>query len=129
MPRVVALQNEISPETLIIGNGDVKDLAGARVKTEMCGCDGVMLGRGIFGNPWLFTDRRPEAITPQERLEALQKLAQYFDELRPRKSFHILKKHIKAFVTGWPEAAALRGALMNTNSLEEFTHVLAESAV
>lgn len=42
--------------TLIIGNGDVKDLADARVKAEETGADGIMLGRAIFGNPWLFAN-------------------------------------------------------------------------
>ena len=41
-------------KTLILGNGDVKDLADAEEKIKATGADGVMIGRGIFGNPWLF---------------------------------------------------------------------------
>lgn len=54
MPKIVALRDEISPETLIIGNGDVNTLEEAREKIATYGCDGVMIGRGIFGKPWFF---------------------------------------------------------------------------
>ena len=57
MPRIIKLRNELSKDTLIIGNGDVIDTDDARRKCKETGCDGVMLGRAIFGNPFLF-DRR-----------------------------------------------------------------------
>ena len=57
MPEIVKLRDEISPETLIIGNGDVMTLVEADEKARATGCDGVMFGRAIFGNPWLF-DRK-----------------------------------------------------------------------
>lgn len=126
MARAVALRDEHSPETVILGNGDVKDLADARAKAEQTGADGIMLGRGIFGNPWLFTDRSPESISPRERLEALATLALYFGELRPAKSFHLLKKHFKSFVSGWDGAAQIRGRLMDAPSLEALDAVLAD---
>lgn len=72
--RAVKIRNEISPETLIIGNGDVKDLNHARELAEQTGADGIMLGRAIFGNPWLFANlaqvkldcqiERPVPISP-----------------------------------------------------------------
>jgi tRNA-dihydrouridine synthase len=129
MPRVVALRNEISPETLIIGNGDVDDMKDAREKTEMYGCDGIMLGRAIFGNPWLFTGKEKGEISPAERIAALTRLTEYFAELRPSKSVHILKKHVKAFITGWEGSAPLRGALMDATTLEDFQAVLKAGAL
>jgi len=124
MPRIVALRDELSPETLIIGNGDVKSLADARAKAEQYGCDGIMLGRAIFGAPWLFTGREPEDVAPQERIDALQRLADLFGELRPAKSVHILKKHVKAFITGWDGATELRAELMSAMTLPDFLGVL-----
>ncbi|KND50814.1 MAG: tRNA-dihydrouridine synthase B [Parcubacteria bacterium C7867-007] len=123
MARAVALRDAHSPNTIILGNGDVNDLNDARTKAEASGADGIMLGRAIFGTPWLFTDR--VEVTPAERIEALRTLAQYFSELRPTKSFHLLKKHIKSFITGWDGAAQLRGALMNASTLEELESILA----
>jgi tRNA-dihydrouridine synthase len=125
--RVVELRDTYSPDTLVLGNGDVKSLADAQQKASESGLNGIMLGRGIFGNPWLFTQRNAEDISPREKLEVLGTLAAYFDELRPRKSFHLLKKHFKAFVNGWPGAAELRGSLMETNSQEELETRLREA--
>jgi len=127
MPRVVALRNAISPETLIIGNGDIVSIDDAREKLAASGADGAMLGRAIFGNPWVFSERKPEDISSKEKLEALEALARNFDELRPQKSFHILKKHFKAFITGFAGAAELRASLMEAESLEALLPRLAEA--
>jgi len=54
MPEIIKMRNEISPETLIIGNGDVESLEQAAEYSKKYGCDGVMIGRGIFGKPWFF---------------------------------------------------------------------------
>jgi tRNA-dihydrouridine synthase len=125
MPRIVELRDRLSPETLLIGNGDVESIEDAREKAQTYGCDGIMLGRAIFGAPWLFTGRLPEEVSPQERISALLRLTQYFGELAPAKSAHILKKHVKAFITGWDGATELRRQLMEAGSLEEFERMLA----
>lgn len=124
MPRVVALRDTISPETRIIGNGDVVDRADARKKVEETGCDGVMIGRGIFGNPWVFAGRTLEDTTPKERLAALVTFAQSFEAMVPTKSFHLVRKHVKAFATGFDGAAELRARLMDTTSAAEMQAVL-----
>ncbi len=126
MPQIVEMRNRVSPDTLIIGNGDVKDLADAKIKVKESGADGIMLGKAIFGNPWLFAGRKIEDTPVGERLTALVTLAQEFENLRPQKSFHILKKHIKAFVTGFDGAAELRAKLMETESAETLARVLSE---
>jgi len=127
MPRIVALRDQLSPDTLIIGNGDVADLEDARVKINESGVDGVMLGRAIFGNPWLFTGRTEVSLS--ERLHALITLAQYFEDMRPSKSFHILKKHIKVFVTGFDGAGELRAQLMRAESAQQIQVIIAESGL
>jgi len=124
MPRIVQLRNEISSNTFILGNGDVTSIEDAKEKLSVSGADGVMLGRAIFGNPWVFAGRKPEDISPEEKLKALMRLAQYFDEMRPRKSYHLLKKHFKAFGSGWEGAPYLRGRLMETESIEELLPIL-----
>ena len=127
MPKAVALRDQVSPDTLILGNGDVRDLEDARRKARKSGADGIMLGRAIFGNPWLFTGRPLEEITPEERIEALLFLAREFKALAPAKHFHILKKHFKAFIQGWPGAPELRARLMELGSVEELEQVLADA--
>jgi tRNA-dihydrouridine synthase len=127
MPQVVDLRDEISPETKIIGNGDLAHMSDAKEKLEVSGADGAMFGRAIFGNPWLFSGRDMAGITAYERLSALHTLAFYFNGIHPYKSFHILKKHIKAFVVGFEEAPQLRIALMDTNSYDELEPLLSSA--
>lgn len=127
MPEIVKIRDEVSPETLIIGNGDVQSIAEAVEKCRQYGCDGVMIGRGIFGRPWLFEDihvrggaRDARERTPEERLKAMMKHAKAFEKAygpkkkgaRGLKSFAIMRKHFKAYVNGWPGAAELRAELM-----------------
>jgi nifR3 family TIM-barrel protein len=127
MPKIVELRNKISPETLIIGNGDVEDLEDARAKLSKSGADGAMLGRAIFGNPWLFSGRTADEISTTERLNALATLARYFEDITPPKSFSIFKKHIKAFVSGFDGAAELRLKLFEAESAEDVARII-ESA-
>jgi len=54
MADIVKMRNHYAPETLIFGNGDVANLSDAYKKVQEMGCDGIMIGRAIFGNPWLF---------------------------------------------------------------------------
>ena len=125
--KIVELRDTYSPSTLVLGNGDVKTLAEAQQKAQETGLDGIMLGRAIFGNPWVFTGKTESDTTSKERVEALLTLAQYFDELRPRKSLHILKKHFKAFIQGWPHASELRARLMDVTTEEELEVCLREA--
>lgn len=125
VPELIALRDRVRPGIPLLANGDATDLADARAKAAQYGLDGVMLGRAIFGNPWVFAGKKHEELTLEERLSALKTLARNFNELRPRKHYAILKKHFKAFVTGFDGAAELRGKLMETQSLEEFEAVLA----
>ncbi len=126
MPRVVALRDKISPETRIIGNGDVMDLDDAKLKAEASGCDGVMIGRGIFGNPWVFAGRTLEETSTSERLQALIEFAYDFEAMIPSKSFHLVRKHVKAFSTGFEGAAELRATLMDTTTASEMEKVVTD---
>jgi nifR3 family TIM-barrel protein len=129
MPQAVAIRDRVSPSTLILGNGDVKDMEDARQKVDATGADGIMLGRAIFGNPWLFTGRKLEDISAKERIEALLTLAEYFEELRPAKSFHLLKKHVKAFVAGFDGASELRAFLMEAASASAMREAAGKSGL
>lgn len=108
--RAVEIRNELGSQTLIFGNGDVKNLAEAQAKIDETGADGVMLGRAIFGNPWLFNESRPPL---RERLRVMIEHTKLYEELLPHKSFFIMKKHYKAYVNGFDGAAELRSELMN----------------
>ena len=123
-----AVQNprgDASWVTLVVGNGDVKDIADARAKVEATKCDGVMLGRAVFGNPWLFSNSRELAPSPQERVRALAEHLALFNELMSDVSnYATMKKHFKAYISGWDGAKELRVKLMETDDVAEAALIL-----
>ncbi len=150
--RVVALRDALSPHTRIIGNGDVLSLEDAKQKIASSGADGAMIGRALFGNPWLFNPNVQlpyrlhalpthginretllscntetevsEMISLQTRLHILVEHTELFEELLPHKNFSIMKKHYKAYVNGFPGAAELRHTLMEQNNAREIEAVV-----
>lgn len=125
MSKIVALRNTISPETLILGNGDVVSIKDGKEKIKETGCDGVMVGRGIFGNPWFFSGKILSEISPKERLEVMLEHAKAFNELLgEHKNFAIMKKHFKAYVSGWDGAKELRVQLMEKDTFEEIEKIV-----
>ena len=150
--RAVELRDQLSPGTLIIGNGDATSLQDGRLKAENSGADGVMFGRSLFGNPWFFhpTRRLPhklialptsgvnhgdlievdtseegiEYISLEERLTVLVEHTKLFTELLHFKSFNIMKKHYKGYINGFPGAAQLRAKLMEQQTPAEVEQVV-----
>ena len=159
-PRAVELAK--GSGVLILGNGDIKTVAEAISIAKKTGLDGVMIGRGIFGSPWLFAnlahakcgcqiehplwadsqvvrdndcqiEHPPKTLAGEDislelRLKTLIKHAQLFTKMYlpgefnqvnfqgHTKSFAVMKKHFKAYVTGFPGANELRTALMEAEN-------------
>jgi nifR3 family TIM-barrel protein len=123
--RAVQIRDKAGSKTLILGNGDVKDLADAHAKVAEIKCDGVMLGRAIYGNPWLFADRA-EMSTPRERVDALLEHLALFDELLTgTTNYAVMKKHFKAYISGWEDAKELRIRMMETENVADAQGILA----
>jgi nifR3 family TIM-barrel protein len=123
--KAVQIRNELKSETLIVGNGDVKDLKDGMEKAKESGADGVMLGRAIFGNPWLFNKRKKFPISPKEKLEVLKEHTLLFEKMfKGRKNFAIMKKHFKAYCSGFDGAKELRIELMNCDSAKEVADLI-----
>jgi nifR3 family TIM-barrel protein len=110
----VRIRDQYGSKTLILGNGDVKDLADAQEKIKATGVDGVMIGRGIFGNPWLFNRNVDYAkISIKEKLRVMVEHTYLFEKiLGEYKNFAIMKKHYKAYANGFDGAKELRIKLM-----------------
>lgn len=122
--EVVEIRNKMGVSTLIIGNGDAKDIKDSRVKIQESGCDGVMLGRAIFGNPWLFDEHKKE-VPLFEKLSVMVEHTKLYEELLGDiKSFSIMKKHYKAYVHGFEGATELRAKLMECNTASEVSGVV-----
>jgi tRNA-dihydrouridine synthase len=121
--RAVEIRNDLGSDTLIFGNGDVASAADARRKASETGCDGVMIGRAIFGNPWLFA-KHPVQILPSDKLDALVEHTKLFEQLLPHKNLAIMKKHFKAYVAGWDGAKELRIRLMSAKNASEVESII-----
>jgi tRNA-dihydrouridine synthase len=111
----------------------------AREKCEKYGCDGIMLGRAIFGNPFLFAKQKcpeqsegrsfdsaqDEIIT--KKLEVMISHTKLFEEMLDKsKNFAIMKKHYKAYVNGFDGAKELRMKLMETNNAKEVEEIVVD---
>ncbi|PIR55657.1 MAG: tRNA-dihydrouridine synthase [Parcubacteria group bacterium CG10_big_fil_rev_8_21_14_0_10_46_32] len=112
----VRIRDEMKSNALIVGNGDVLTLEDAQRKIDETGVDGVMIGKGIFGNPWFFSDKKP---TVDEKLRVLVEHCKLFEKLVSHKRFQIMKKHFKAYVQGWDGAKELRMKLMECENADE----------
>lgn len=124
--RAVEIRNNLKSDCLIIGNGDLVDLADARQKVAESGADGAMLGRAIFGNPWLFAKNHYQPDIP-EKLGMMLEHTKLFQELLGQvKSFSIMKKHYKAYVNGWSGAKELREKLMLAANAQEVGQIVSE---
>ena len=123
--KCVKLRNEIAPDTIVLGNGDVKDIEQAKEYVDRYGVDGVMIGRAILTNPWLFSGRKPEDISKEERVEVLKKHLEIFEKERGEMNiFNSQKKYIKAYISNFDTAGELRSKLMDTSSSLEIMDIL-----
>ncbi len=142
--RAVEIRNELKSKTLILGNGDLIDIEDAKRKVEESGADGAMLGRAVFGRPWLFAAEKIASDSPstedgvgvrlrqfspplEVRLRIAVEHAKLFEELLGDiKNFAIMKKHFKAYAEGFPGAKELRVQLMETKNAAEIEHIIEE---
>lgn len=125
MKEIRELRDEIAPHTLLVGNGDVRDRAHGLELIDQTGIDGVMIGRGIFNDPWAF-EKETSEHTADERFALLRSQLDLYDEyahltLRP---FDTLKRFFKIYVRDFPAAAELRDKLMHAHSTAEVRNLL-----
>jgi len=131
--KVVEIRNELGSSTVILGNGDVQSLGGIEEKVSQYGVDGVMVGRGIFKNPWLFnTDVSTNSegfqyfvsagveIDKKLKIQTLLKhLYLWRETWKEEKPFPPLKKFFKIYLHQFPGAGELRAKLMELQKIEE----------
>ena len=144
--KIKKLIKESGKDVLLIGNGDVIDLNDEKEKAQKYGCDGIMIGRGVFGNPFFFSEKkRTELVEEQinksldfardeidvpsisEKLKILVEHTQIFEKellLPKHKNFAVMKKHFRAYVNDFPGAKELRVKLMETNNSKEVEKII-----
>lgn len=125
IPEIVALRDEIAPQTLLTINGDIRDRAHGEELVQQCGVDGVMIGRGVFHNPFAF-EHTPAAHNKEELLNLLRLQLDLYDEWQPQlqRPFETLKRFFKIYVRDFDGASELRNQLMQTKSTDEVRKLL-----
>lgn len=126
IPEIKALRDRLAPHTLLTINGDIRDRTHGLELVEQYGVDGIMIGRGIFTNPFAF---EPTPV-PHSREELVALLYRQLDlhdrysaELEPRR-YEPLKRFFKIYIRDFPGASELREALMHTTNTDEARSLL-----
>lgn len=122
--KAVRVRNASGKDIPLLGNGDVMSVEDALQKCTITGADGVMVGRGIFHNPWFFNQPQP-VITTHDKIELLWHHVDLFTKTwGTERNFATLKRFFKIYTNAFKGAARLRAALMETNNAGEVRTVL-----
>jgi tRNA-dihydrouridine synthase len=127
-------------ETLIIGNGDARDLADACGRVRETGVDGVLLGRAAQGNPWVFagkersktaarnemgTEVAGAQVSLAERFRVVAEHCEHYEKLMANRNFVAMRKHLTWYCKNFRGAADLRSQMIRVNSAREVAECLA----
>ena len=140
IPEIMKLRDEIAPQTLITINGDIRDREHGEELARQYGVDGIMIGRGIFQNPFAFETTKTEH-TRQELIDLLTLHLELHDEYSSNQTlqgstlqksaplkFDPLKRFFKIYIRDFPGASELRDQLMHTKSTDEARNILTSTS-
>lgn len=110
----------------IIGNGDIMTYQEGLDKAKQYNLDGIMVGRGVFSNPWFFNPSiDPSSKTPKERIALVKKHLELFTELwGNNKHFDVMKRFFKVYISDWEGAKELRTKLMTAKNPTQVEEIL-----
>ena len=128
IPEIIKLRDKISPKTKLIINGNIKDKSHAlELHEKYPEIDGFMIGRGIFQNPYCFTNHSPSREELMKLLNLHLNLFENYTNTHYA-SYEPLKHFFKIYVNNFPGAKDLRAKLMETHSVKEAREVLKKEA-
>lgn len=125
--EVAQLRNKLAPNTLIVGNGDVDNHAQGVQLAKQYGLDGIMVGRGIFHDPFVFSaDSKWADFSRQQRIDLYKKQVSMFAETWPNgeRNIQTLNKFCKVYINGFDGAKELRDQLMHAGSAQALLDLL-----
>jgi nifR3 family TIM-barrel protein len=124
--KAVALRNQTGGSTVMIGNGDVCSYSEALDRIEQYGVDGVMVGTGVFKNPWMFNTEAIE-INVDRRIDLMRRhILLYRNTWGNGKDYNVLKRFFKIYLTGFAGAAHWRDRFMRARDYAEAIQLLEE---
>ncbi|MBX0315487.1 tRNA dihydrouridine synthase [Planococcus glaciei] len=126
IPEIKKLRDKVAPHTLLTINGDIPDYQTGVELAEKYGIDGVMIGRGIFQNPFAF-EKEPREHSSKEMLDLLKLHLDLHDKYSTEEEplpFRPLRRFFKIYVSEIPDAGELRNQLLKTDSTDEVRALL-----
>lgn len=124
LPNIVAMRDQIAPNTLIIANGDINDRQHGQEIIDRYGVDGVMIGRGVFHNPFGF-EKEPRAHSKDELLKLLHLHLDLYEKRGEKKrKYETLKRFYKIYIRDFDGASELRHQLMQTKDVTEVRTIM-----
>ena len=122
--KAVTLRNQLGSQSLILGNGEVTSYTDALNRIRQYGVDGVMVGTGVFKNPWMF-NTHPVEIQVSHRIELMRKhITLYQNTWGIGKDYNVLKRFFKIYLNGFSNAAHWRDAFMRAHGYDEALKLL-----
>jgi tRNA-dihydrouridine synthase len=124
---------------LAIGNGDIKSLADAHQRIQDSGVNGVLIGRGALGNPWIFQEIEQvrQALSTgsplefktsepslDQKFQAMVNHAQCFEAIHGSERFVRMRKHLGWYCSSFPHAPAMRAQMVRTNQTQDVKNIL-----
>lgn len=117
----------------VIGNGDIKSCFDAKRMLDETGCDAVMIGRGVLGNPWLIKecvdylekDILPKEVTKNEKIDMIKKHLNYLIKIKPEKVALLeIRTHAAWYLKGIPGTSKIKEELFKTKTIDEFMNII-----
>lgn len=122
--KAVEIRNKISPDTLLIGNGGVKNYNSGIELSKKYGLDGAMIATGMLSNPWAF-DKSGKIYGLDDNKKILIKhLNLYTKTKESNKAYGVMKKFFKMYINNFDRASQLRAKLMETENVNEALQIL-----
>lgn len=130
--EIVKMRDALCPSALIVGNGDVRNRQHGLELIEKYNLDGVMIGRGIFDDPFVFAERSPwSEWTKDQKLNLFKKHIELHVETYKNRErrFETLRKFCKVYINGFDGASDLRAAFMETQNPEQALALLGSQSL
>ena len=127
LTRLVAERDRLSPSTLLIANGDILSREQGEQLIKKYGIDGVMIGRGVFHDPYVFAPSSPwSSKSKEERISLFaQQLGLYKDWAKdPDKGVRRLNKYAKIYINGFDGAKEMREKLAQANKVSQMQEII-----
>jgi tRNA-dihydrouridine synthase len=130
--QIREIRDKLAPNTLIVGNGDIMNRQQGLELAEKHKLDGIMIGRGIFQDPFAFAEESPwDDYSEEQRVELYKKHVELFKATwqEGERPIHTLNKFCKIYINGFEGAKEFRERLMAAESIDALLGMINEHEI